>query len=76
MESFTDKLGSVGYCLMNARLSDRRYLAAELPKQGANLSLYTFSVEEGACEGALSGRTVALGARQRPSSMWRPVVAA
>jgi outer membrane protein OmpA-like peptidoglycan-associated protein len=59
-ETFTDKFESVGYCLMFAQIKDRRYLAAELPKQGAHLSVYTFSVEAGACDQELGNRTVAL----------------
>ncbi|HEU4582888.1 MAG TPA: DUF4892 domain-containing protein [Polyangiaceae bacterium] len=75
-ETFTDKFGSVGYCLMSAQIKDRRYLAAELPQQGAHLSVYTFSVEEGACERQLGNRTLALvqivEGKQRESRMTVP----
>jgi outer membrane protein OmpA-like peptidoglycan-associated protein len=58
--SMTDPHGSLGACLVNDRLTDRRYLAAELPKQNAHVSVYSFTVEPNACEKALGNRTVAL----------------
>jgi OmpA-OmpF porin, OOP family len=60
IETFTDKYQDPGACLMRAQISDRRYLAAELPKSGAFLSVYTFNVEPNACDGPLGNRTVAL----------------
>jgi len=60
VSTLTDKDFSLGSCLVRPHLSDRRYLAAELPKQGAHVSVYTYSVAPDACEGAMPNRTVAL----------------
>jgi OmpA-OmpF porin, OOP family len=57
---FTDPNGTPGACLMSAQISDRRYLAAELPARNALVSVYTFTVEPDACERVLGNRTVAL----------------
>jgi OmpA-OmpF porin, OOP family len=59
-DSMSDPHGSVGACLVNDRLTDRRYLAAELPQKNAHVSVYSFTVEPNACEKALGNRTVAL----------------
>ena len=60
VETVTDKFLSLGHCLVTPWISDRRYLAAELPKQGAHVSVYSYNVPPEACEGTMGNRTVAL----------------
>ncbi len=59
-DAVSEPHNSVGACLLRAQLTDRRYLAAELPQKGAHVSVYSFTVEPSACEKSLGGRTVAL----------------
>lgn len=72
-DTVTDPHNSVGSCLVRSKVTDRRYLAAELPQKGAHVSVYSFTVEPTACEKALGGRTVALvqivEGKQRESKM-------
>jgi OmpA-OmpF porin, OOP family len=60
VDSVTDQYFSPGACLVRDQISDRRYLAAELPKQGAHISVYTYTVAPDACEKVLPNRTVAI----------------
>lgn len=59
-DTVTETHGSLGACLVNDNVTDRRYLAAELPQKNTHVSVYSFTLEPNACEKAMAGRTVAL----------------
>jgi OmpA-OmpF porin, OOP family len=54
-----DEEFSNGSCAQKAQISDQRYLAAELPAEGAYVSVLTYTLhDDGYCK-ALNGRTIA-----------------
>jgi OOP family OmpA-OmpF porin len=58
-----DKDGSTGYCAVAEKITDQRYLAAELPAAGAHVSVLTYTLvapaQHHSCH-ALNGRTIAV----------------
>lgn len=58
--SMTELYHSLGGCLLNAQVTDKRYLAAELPQKGAHVSIYAVTVAPQACERGFGNRTVAM----------------
>jgi outer membrane protein OmpA-like peptidoglycan-associated protein len=58
----TDPFGSNGWCAMMEDVADLRYTAAELPAEGAHVSVFTYTLKVGSnryCE-ALNERTIAI----------------
>ena len=60
-ERVIDAHGSNGYCALAERITDQRYIAAELPESGAHVSVltYTLVAPNSVCR-ALNGRTIAV----------------
>jgi OOP family OmpA-OmpF porin len=58
-ERVTDPHGTIGWCANAGSVADTRYMAAELPAQGAHLSVLTMTLPSanGDCE-LLRGRTI------------------
>src|SRR5688572_3767166 len=62
-ENIKDPNGSTGYCAVAEKITDQRYLAAELPAAGAHASVLTYTLiapgQHDSCR-ALNGRTIAV----------------
>jgi outer membrane protein OmpA-like peptidoglycan-associated protein len=62
-ERITDPDGSTGYCAVADRITDQRYMVAELPDSGAHVSVLTYTIrapgQHDACK-ALNDRTIAI----------------
>ena len=63
IERITDLPGSTGYCAVADRITDQRFMVAELPDRGAHVSVLTYTIrapgQHDACK-ALNDRTIAV----------------
>lgn len=59
-ERLKDASFSNGECAVTARIDDQRYAAAELPAQGAHLSILTYTLKDDHYCKAFNGRTIAV----------------
>jgi OmpA-OmpF porin, OOP family len=59
-ERIKEEAFSNGSCAMSEAISDQRYATAEIPAQGAHVSILTYTLNEGLYCKAFSGRTIAV----------------
>ena len=59
-DRMTDPAFSNGACATTSRITDQRYLVAELPARGAHVSVLTYTLKDDSYCKAFNGRTIAI----------------